>query len=146
MPESSGLLFDVNALVALTLTTHQHHQAAHRFLAQHNGPWATSPMTESALCRLLLNPVVAGVQRSFGEVVVIVKGFAQDPRWVFLADDSRLSDPSVDPRVIMGHSQVTDLHLLNLAVRHNMRLATFDGKLLSGVAPADRHRMVLIPS
>ena len=75
-----------------------------------------------------------------------VKGFAQDPRWVFLADDSRLSDPSVDPRVIMGHSQVTDLHLLNLAVRHNMRLATFDGKLLSGVAPADRHRMVLIPS
>ncbi len=42
-------LFDVNVLVALALGEHLHHMAAHAFLREWNGGWATTPMTESGL-------------------------------------------------------------------------------------------------
>ena len=63
MPDVPAVLFDVNALVALSLTTHVHHGAAHRYLATIRGGWATCPLTEAALYRLLLNPAVSGAGR-----------------------------------------------------------------------------------
>ena len=115
MAERRLTLVDVNALVALCLTSHQHHRPAHAFLAGVTGAWATCPVTESALFRLLLNPAVTGTPRSAGEVAAVVAGLQADPRWRFLPDDSRLGEPLVDLNVLMGHQQVTDLHLVNLA-------------------------------
>ena len=47
MPNDDVPLFDVNALVALTLTTHQHHRAAHDYLKARVA-WATCPADEPA--------------------------------------------------------------------------------------------------
>lgn len=47
--------------------------------------------------------------------------------------------------VLMGHRQVTDLHLVNLARRHAAQLATFDRTLSTWLAPADRAMVVQIP-
>jgi toxin-antitoxin system PIN domain toxin len=137
-------LLDVNLLVALCLTTHQHHRPAHRFLGGITGRWATCPITESALIRLLLNPAATGSQRSFVEIRGIVSGLRQDPRWTFVDDDSTLATATVDPSVLMGHQQVTDLHLVNLAARHGARLATLDAELPTWLAPADRHHVVVV--
>ena len=112
MPESP-LLFDVNALVALSLTTHQHHRPAHRFLAGHQGRWATCPTTESALVRLLLNPAVTGSARRPQDVLAILGGMRNDPRWELLVDSSSLAEPVVDLTILSGHQQVTDVHLVN---------------------------------
>ena len=123
MPNDDVPLFDVNALVALTLTTHQHHRAAHDYLKARVA-WATCPMTEAALIRLLMNPAVVGSRRRAGDVMSVVAGFRADPRWTLLADHTTLATPHINTAVLMGHQQVTDLHLVILAASHGTRLAT----------------------
>lgn len=146
MTEPASTLFDVNALVALALTTHQHHHAAHRYLADLRGPWATTPFTEAALVRLLLNPLVTGSHREAAEVAAILKGMRTDPRWTFLEDSTSLCAAHVDTSVLMGHKQVTDLHLVNVAASHGAVLASFDAAMVGWLAPADRHHVLVIPA
>lgn len=146
MPESGEVLFDVNALVALSLTTHLHHRAAHRFLAGVHGRWATCPVTEAALFRLLLNPAVSGAPRASGDVSAVLNGMRTDPRWTFMLDDSSLARPVVDTAILTGHQQVTDLHLVNLAASRGGVLATFDAAMPFWLAPEDRRHVVIIPA
>lgn len=138
-------LLDVNVLVALCLTTHIHHASAHAFLAR-AAAWATTPLTEAALFRLLLNPAVTGLQTNVADVTSVVGGFRHDPRWHFLVDDSSLAVPVVATRVLTGHQQVTDLHLVNLARNHRRRLATFDRALPGWLTPDDRAWVHVVPS
>lgn len=137
-------LFDVNVLVALTLSTHVHHRAAHAALQRHAGPWATTPVTESALIKLLLNPSVTGRPFSPAEVVSTVRGLRRDPRWRWLADDTSLSAPLIETAVLTGHQQVSDLHLVNLAAHHRAVLATFDAAIPTCLAPADRRHVTVL--
>ena len=146
MPEPRPVLFDVNALLALSLTTHQHHRAAHRFLSGIAGQWATCPITESALYRLLLNPAVTGSSRRPDDVTVIVRGMRSDPRWTFLEDASSLAQPTVDTTILVGHQQVTDLHLINLAASRGLVLASFDAAIPTWLARSDRQHVTIIPS
>ena len=146
MPDVPAVLFDVNALVALSLTTHVHHGAAHRYLATIRGGWATCPLTEAALYRLLLNPAVSGAARRSADVTSILAGMRRDTRWSFLADTSTLTDPLIDTAGLAGHQQVTDLHLVNQAPHHGVVLATFDGAMTTWLAPADRRHVILIPA
>lgn len=53
----------------------------------------------------------------------------------FLSDDISLDDaPEIATERLAGHRQVTDAHLLALAVRSRRRLVTLDGKLGSLLA------------
>ncbi len=144
MTEPSPCLYDVNALVALCLSTHVHHRAAHRHLAAVPATWLTTPVTEAGLARLLLNPAVTGRRLPAHEVTRVVAGLRVDPRWAFLPDGSSLAEPAVDTAVLAGRQQVTDLHLVNLAARTGARLATFDASLITWLAPADRGSVELI--
>jgi toxin-antitoxin system PIN domain toxin len=139
-----GWLLDTNVLVALTLRQHTHHRAAHAALQGHAGRWATCPATESALYRLLLNPHVAGHPFGVGQVDQVVRGMRQDPRWVWAADDTTLSVPVVDTSVMVGHRQVMDLHLVNLAATSGLVLATFDASIPASLAPADRRHVLVL--
>lgn len=145
MADPRVVLLDVNALVALALTTHQHHRAAHRHLAGVE-QWATCPVTEAALVRLLLNPAVTGRQRGADEALAVLVGMRGDRRWTFLGDSTSLADPTVETVVLTGHQQVTDLHLVNLAAHHGAVLATFDAALPTWIAPPDRAHVLVIPS
>ena len=144
MAEPAIQLMDVNALVALCLTSHQHHRAAHTHLAQIPGRWATCPTTEAGVTRLLLNPLVTGRQRSAGEVSAVIAGFRRDSRWIHLEDDTTLAAAHIDTSVLMGHQQVTDVWLVNLAARHSAVLATFDTGFTTWLAPADRRHVLVI--
>ena len=55
-----------------------------------------------------------------------------------------LSDAMIDLGPLVGTKQVTDFHLVNLAARHDMRMATFDGSLLRSLADADRGHVFVI--
>ena len=109
-PTSHTILFDVNALVALSLTSHVHHRAAHAFLSEVSA-WSTCATTEAGLYRVLLNPTVVGRQLTVVDVDRTAQGFRTDPRWQFLDDSSSLATAGVDTSVLVGHRQVTDLHL-----------------------------------
>ena len=144
-PDPRLRLLDANLLLALALANHVHHGAAHRFLAG-IGSWATTPMTETALYRLLLNPVVTGGDFTVGDIDRVARGMRADPRWRFLADDTSLADPTIDTSVLAGHRQVTDLHLVALAARHGACLSTFDARLMPALAPSDRRHVEVVPA
>lgn len=136
---------DVNVLVALVLSTHVHHRAAHAALRRHAGAWMTTPLTEAALVRLLLNPRVTGTTFGAADVMAVLSGLRQDPRWRWLPDSSTLGDPVVDVTVLTGHQQVTDLHLVNLAATSGALLVTFDAGIPASLAPADRAHVAVLP-
>lgn len=130
-------LLDVNVLVALALDTHVHHHAAHRALAGMKS-WATCPMTEAGVMRVLLTPAVTGRAFAADEIMAFLAGIRTDGRFRFIVDEVSWSAMLLDTSVLVGRQQVTDLHLLQLAATNDAVLATFDGSLHRSIAPANR--------
>ena len=112
-------LLDSNVLIALVVADHVHHGAAERWLAGGPGRFATCPATEGALVRLLVRE---GQPAQTAKAVV--SALAGDPRHEFWPDDVSYSAVSV--RGVVGHRQVTDAYLAQLARVRGGRLATFD--------------------
>lgn len=142
-PDGRLMLLDVNVLVALALANHVHHRPAHRALSTMTR-WATTPLTEAALLRLLMNPLVAGLPLSAAQVSATLVAMREHAAWEFLSDNTSLADPQVDLTVLVGHQQVTDVHLVNLAASHDAVLGTFDSGLVAGLAPVDRRHVVVL--
>lgn len=134
---------DVNVLVALTNPSHVFHGESHRWLTgvEH---YATTPVTESGLLRMLLNPAVTGQAVVPEQALAVLAGIRADSRAGFLADDSSLADATVDTTGLAGYKQVTDWHLLNLAARNGGALVTFDRKIARAVLPSDAVRVVTL--
>jgi toxin-antitoxin system PIN domain toxin len=136
-------LLDVGVLVALTNADHVHHGRARAWFVGIDH-WATTPMTEAAFVRLMLNPVVAGTQRSAHEVLETLRAMHARRGHVFVTDDSRLTEAVIDLSGLVGHRQVTNLHLVDLAARHGLVLATFDTRISPALLTADRSSVVLV--
>lgn len=128
---------DVNVLVALTNPAHVHHAQAHRWLSNVER-FATTPLTENGLVRLLLNPAVTGQQVSGQRAIGILAGVRADRRATFLPDASSLSAPLIDVVGLVGHRQATDFHLINLAALHEATLVTFDRRITQSLVALDR--------
>ena len=118
-PEDPVRLLDANLLVALVVGDHVHHEAAERWLAGQSGGFATCPITQGALVRLLVRegaPAIDAV-RFLGDVL-------DDRRHEFWPDE--LGFDRIDVGSVVGHRQVTDAYLAGLARARGGRLATFD--------------------
>ncbi|MED5811452.1 TA system VapC family ribonuclease toxin [Mycolicibacterium sp. 050232] len=140
MPEESGPAFglpDVNVLVALTNTTHQHHRQAHAWLAT-CPRFATTPVTENGLIRLLLNPAVVGQQISTAQALTVLTRLRAHDRATFVADSSSLASAAIDTIGLAGHKQATDFHLINLVATAGGTLVTFDRRIAGALAPQDQ--------
>ncbi|MGH3448445.1 MAG: TA system VapC family ribonuclease toxin, partial [Nocardioidaceae bacterium] len=128
---------DVNVLVALTNPSHQHHTQAHRWLSGVER-FATTPITESGLVRLLLNPAVTGQQVGGAQAVGILQALRANAHATFLPDASSLAASQLDLVGLAGHKQATDYHLLNLAADHGGVLVTFDRRIVQSLTPTDQ--------
>lgn len=134
---------DVNVLVALTNPSHVFHRESHRWLADVER-FATTPVTESGLLRMLLSPAITGQAVAPEQALAVLAGIRADPRAEFLVDDSSLAAAVVNTTGLAGPRQVTDWHLLNLAAYHDGVLVTFDRKIARAVLPADATRVVTL--
>lgn len=143
MTDAELMFPDVNVLVALTNPSHVFHHEAHGWLAGAER-YATTPVTETGLLRILLNPAVTGQAITREGALAVLSGVRADARAVFLADDSSLAAAAVDTTGLAGHKQVTDWHLLNLAARHDGILVTFDRRLRRSLLPADAQRVLVL--
>lgn len=114
-------LLDGNVLVALADEAHVHHMAARKWLHASQALYATCPITQGTLVRLLQ---ITGVVAKPSEAVTILRGFLGHPRHRFWADD--IDYLQVDWSGVLGHRQVTDAYLASLARRNGGKLATFD--------------------
>lgn len=112
-------LLDANVLIALVVADHVHHDAAESWLARVGGSFATCPITEGSLVRLLIRQ---GQSAATAKAVVVA--LADSPRHEFWPDNISYRDVSLDG--VIGHRQVTDAYLVQLARSRHARLASFD--------------------
>jgi len=124
-------LLDVNVLIALIDPAHVGHDAAHDwFEIEGKGAWATCPMTENGVIRIVGHPKYPNTPGSTATVAAIVTKLRALPGHVFWSDDISLVDSShVDAAQVLTSAQVTDTYLLALAAAHGGKLATFDRRL-----------------
>ena len=116
------VLLDTNVLIALLVDDHVHHAAAESWFADLDGTFATCPITQGSLMRLLIRE-----GQPAATVRVILTGTAAHPQHEFWPDDVPYADVPV--KGIIGHRQVTDAYLAQLARARGGRIATFDRAL-----------------
>ena len=93
--------------------------------------WATSPVTESGFVRVSCNARVIPDARSPAQAIELLRSIRRVPGHTFWTDDVSPADEGAEVfDAVVGHRQVTDAHLLTLAIRRGGRLATFDRGLL----------------
>lgn len=121
-------LADVNVLIALAWPNHIHHASAARwFLTSEASGWATAPVTESGFVRVSSNRSALPTATTVEAAVALLRELRQRPGHTFWFDDvSVAAAPELDFTTLAGHRQVTDAHLLALAIRRGGRLVTFD--------------------
>ena len=128
-------LLDANVLIALVVTEHVHHDAAAEWLSLSDNGFATCPITQGSLVRFLLR---AGQPTAAArEVVRALENAARHEFW-----PASVSFADVELDGVIGHRQVTDAYLAQLARTHDGQLATLD----SGLAHLHSDVAVLIPA
>lgn len=136
-------LLDVNVLVALFDSAHQHHDDAHRWLGRNaKRGWSTCQLTVNGCVRVLSNPKYPTVAATPSEVVEHLRTFCSSPHHEFWPESPSLTDESLFRiQVITGHQMLTDVCLLGLAVRKHGKLVTFDRgipvRAVLGATPAN---------
>ena len=114
--------------MALAWPNHVHHsRALPWFAANCEEGWATCPVTESGFVRVSSNVRVIPNARTPEQAIHLLRQIRQLPGHTFWDDDVSPvdSDATAFERVV-GYRQVTDAHLLSLAMRKGGCLATFD--------------------
>lgn len=126
-------LLDVNVLIALADPAHVHHDAAHDwFGAVGRHAFATCPITENGMLRIIGHPKYPNSPGPPGTVLPALQAFRALPGHVFWPDSISLAAfPALNASQLGNHTQLTDTYLLALAVAHGGRLATLDHRLLA---------------
>ena len=128
-------LLDVNVLIALVDPQHVHHEPSHRWFQAHGGHgwgWATCPLTQNALLRILGNPRYPNSPGGPVVVMPLLQELLNHPSHVFWPDGLSWDAAGVfEAEALLHHGQITDAYLLALAVHHRGVLVSFDRRLSS---------------
>ena len=118
----AAVLLDANVLIALVVDDHVHHVHADAWFTASGTGFATCPITQGSLMRLLIREgQTAELARS------VLQAITDTPGHEFWPDSASYADMPVAG--IVGHRQVTDANLAHLARSYSARLATFDQAL-----------------
>lgn len=135
-------LLDINVLIALLDPDHVFHGRAHDWWKGHSRDgWASCPLTENGVVRIMSNPAYSRAARFRpGELIGHLELFVGQSDHEFWPDDLSLRDESAFVRDRLHTSRaITDVYLLALAVKNKGTLATFDQTIpLSAVPGAAR--------
>lgn len=132
------LLLDINVVIALLDPEHSFHTAAHQFwMNSDSRMWATCPLVENGVVRILTGATYPGLSGYSNESVVgLLRTLISNTDHEFWPDDISLLDPNrFDPKAILGPKQLTDIYLLGLAASKGGRLVTFDRKISPATIP-----------
>ena len=128
-------LLDANVLIALVVTEHVHHDVAVGWLSASDTKFATCPITQGSLVRFLVR--MGHTAAAAREVVTALSAANGHEFW---PDSVSFADVGLGG--VVGHRQVTDAYLAQLARSRGGRLATLDG----GLAHLHSDVAVLIPA
>ena len=128
------VLLDANVLIALIVAEHVHHDAASDWLKTSEADFATCPITQGSLVRFLLRAGQTAVAARD-----VVRALTAVRRHEFWSDATSFED--VEVKGVVGHRQVTDAYLAQLARSNQGQLVTLD----SGLAHLHSDISILIP-
>lgn len=139
-------LLDVNVLIALLDPGHVQHEAAHAWFERSgHQAWATCPLTENGVLRIVGNPRYPNTLETPAAVAPLVTQLRAHRGHEFWADGVSLLDATqVDPSRILATDQVTDTYLLALARSRGGTLATFDRRLVVDAVPNGAEHLEVI--
>ena len=143
-------LLDVSVLVALFDDGHVSHETAHDWFTDNQAlGWASCPITENGVMRVLGNPSQPSGFIPIFDIAARLETFCSGTNHHFWPDDLSFRNRSrfhVDG--IRGYRQLTDVYLLGLAVQRSGRFVTFDQRVpLAAVKGATRASLeVIAPS
>lgn len=140
-------LLDINVLVALCDRAHQFHGRASTWFAKIRAEgWATCPITENGLVRILGHPAYPGGPGSPAQVRPLLRALTRTPGHSFWPDAISIADPFLFPSLDDATSaSLADLYLLGLALHRDARFATFDQRIDPRVVPGGMDALALIP-
>lgn len=126
-------LLDVNVLIALIDPAHIQHDRAHQWFARSGKKaWASCPLTENGVLRIVGHSRYPNSLGTPAAVAALMTGFLALPGHEFWPDDVTLLDRGrVHSDRLLNSGQVTDSYLLALSAAHGGQLATFDRNLVT---------------
>ncbi len=119
----SGWLLDVNVLLGCAWKTHAEHSALLTWLLQAND-WATCSIVELGFLRVSMT---AAYKASFVDAQQSLATILAIKAHRFLADDVNAGSLPA----LTSYRETTDAHLVTLAKRHGLMLATLDEALIA---------------
>jgi toxin-antitoxin system PIN domain toxin len=133
MPNLPRYLLDVNVLIALIDPAHVQHDRAHDwFAARGQQAWATCPLTENGVLRIVGHaryPNSPGTPAAVAELLAVLRALDGHEFW---PDEISLFDyKRIRGERLLDSGQVTDTYLLALARVHGGQFATFDRHLVT---------------
>lgn len=139
-------LLDINVLIALIDPGHVQHDAAHQWFAtKGQKAWATCPLIENGVLRIIGHPRYPNSPGSPASVAGLLISLRGLPGHAFWPDDVSLLDREhVNAARLLDSAHVTDSYLLALARAHNGQLATFDQRLVTDAVIDGRQALHLI--
>lgn len=139
-------LLDVNVLIALIDPAHVQHDHAHEWFASTGKQaWATCPLTENGVLRIVGHTRYTNSPGTPAAVAEIMMSLRSLPGHEFWPDSLSLLDGEhVDGARLSDSGQVTDTYLLALARAHRGRLATFDRHLVTNAVRGGSEALHLI--
>lgn len=137
-------LLDVNVLLALAWPSDLDHREARQwFAAQRSQRWSTCLLTQIAFVRLSAQPAVVRATITIPAALRFLETAVSAPEHEFWSLDYGLDVlPEIRER-LMGHQQLTDAVLLDLAIRKGGKLATFDRRIETLLPRDSPHRAAL---
>jgi uncharacterized protein len=126
-------LLDVNVLIALIDPAHIQHDRAHEWFAKSGKKaWASCPLTENGVLRIVGHSRYPNSLGTPAAVAGLMTSFLALPGHEFWPDDVTLFDSGrVHSDRLLNSGQVTDTYLLALSAAHGGQLATFDRNLVT---------------
>jgi toxin-antitoxin system PIN domain toxin len=139
-------LLDVNVLIALIDPAHVQHDQAHQWFSRVGSKgFATCPITENGLLRIVGHPKYPnspGPPSAVAPGLTAIRGL---PGHEFWPDGISIVDKAhFEPSLLSSHSRVTDSYLLALAHANKGKLATMDTKLATEVVSGGKSALELI--
>ena len=131
-------LLDVNVIIALLDPDHAFHERAHHWWAANSKHgWASCPLTENGVVRIMSNSGYSQKARfAPGDLIGRLQQFADQSNHEFWPDDISFRDEkSFLAERIHSSGQLTDLYLLALATKKRGRLVTFDQNIPLSAIP-----------
>jgi uncharacterized protein len=141
-------LLDLNVLIALTDSGHQHFQAAQNWFASSGKDnWGICTLTEAGFIRVTSNPAMHSGARKLEQSLAILRGLKTHPGYHFWPiNESWIDLTAPFATRITGHQQITDAYLLGLAIKENGVLVTFDRGLRYLAGPEFSRNLEILES